>query len=630
MENKEHKIGLLLRVSTKVQEEEGTSLEVQEQMGRELSEKLGLEPIIFNEGSQSSFRVEIEERIKLVELLDEISNNQINNIWVLNTDRLGRNSQSWFSIYKILISKGVRVYVGKSDKPFDLDNPMDEFIMGILSQISQYDNKLRRMRSVLGKRNSLKNGNTFVGGTKPFGYDVEGKKLVINKEESEGVKEIYKMYSEGKSTMDIKTYMDIKTPFKPKRSKSGWNTGTIQKMLGSPLYKGEQKWEWVENVRGEEKVVDTILVKTPKIIESKDWEYVQMILEDNMRSKDNSKINQTLFDGLLQCKSCEMKLSIKTKSDSIYDLYSCRSVEYKWKNPSKWGTKHKNCTLKKSVRVGTTDKVMIDHLIEILRDSKMVRENFKVKSISPKFEDVDNLKTQTNKKKKYLSEKRKKKEKLEESLVDTEVKILTEEVSKSVGKKMKIRIHELISEVDLEINDLLREINVFDNSSVWIDWLNQMYLEVDSLETLPLSEQKIFVSTYLKKIGVEYVPEIKSHKFHFEFFYPIVEDNIKISGKDKSGRRKYEILDGSTKSILVHKLSNSKNKLPKEEKDRLKQIIIELRVQQSLSLSKICIELNNKGFKTPTKKVWDKSKLSSYIKHMRIDVGKKEGVRITV
>ena len=82
---------------------------------------------------------------------------------------------------------------------------------------------------------------------------------------------------------------------------------------------------------------------------------------------------------------------------------------------------------------------------------------------------------------------------------------------------MKIRIHELISEVDLEINDLLREINVFDNSSVWIDWLNQMYLEVDSLENLPLKEQKQFVSNYLKKVDVEYVSEIQSHKFHFEF-----------------------------------------------------------------------------------------------------------------
>ena len=75
--DKNEKIGLLLRVSTQVQEKDGTSLEVQEKTGRKLSEKLGLEPIVFNEGSQSSFKVEIEERIKLVELLDEIENNKI-------------------------------------------------------------------------------------------------------------------------------------------------------------------------------------------------------------------------------------------------------------------------------------------------------------------------------------------------------------------------------------------------------------------------------------------------------------------------------------------------------------------------------------------------------------------------
>jgi site-specific DNA recombinase len=230
-----NKLGILLRVSTKGQEEDGTSLEVQEQLGRKMSERLGYEPVIFNEGSQSSFKVNIEERLKLVELLDEIQNNRINDIWVYNTDRLGRNSDSWLTIYKILLNKGVRVFVGSNEKPYDLDNSMDEMVMGFLSLISQYDNKLRRMRSVLGKRNSLKNGNTFVGGTKPFGYDVKGKKLVINKEESECIKEIFKMYSDGKSTMDIKTYLDIKTSFRPKRSNSGWNIGTIQKMLGNTL-----------------------------------------------------------------------------------------------------------------------------------------------------------------------------------------------------------------------------------------------------------------------------------------------------------------------------------------------------------------------------------------------------------
>lgn len=620
--DKNEKIGLLLRVSTQVQEKDGTSLEVQEKTGRKLSEKLGLEPIVFNEGSQSSFKVEIEERIKLVELLDEIENNKISNIWVFNTDRLGRNSQSWLSIYKILLYKGVKVYVGNSDKPYDLDNPLDEFIMGILSQISQYDNKLRRMRSVLGKRNSLKSGNTFVGGTKPFGYDVDGKKLVLNKEESECVKEIYQMYKNGKSTMEIKTYLDIKTPFKPKRSKNGWNTGTIQKMLGSTLYRGEQKWEWKERVRGEEKIVDTIILKTPKIIPIKLWDEVQKILEIKNLHKDNSKKNQTLFDGLLHCKSCNMKLSIKTKSDSMYDLYSCRSVEYKWKNPEKWGKRHDDCTLKRSVRVGSTDKVMIEHLIHILKESKRVRENFKVKSISPKFKDIENIKKETNLKRKYLSEKRKNKEKLEESLVDTEVKILTDEVSKSIGKKMKVRIYDLIDEVELQIRDLEREISVLGKSDEWIDWLNQMYLEVDSLETLPLEKQKVFVSNYLKKVDVEYLKEIQSHKFHFEFLYPIVEDEIKISGKDKSGRRKYEILDGSTKSILVHKVSTSKNKIPQSEKDIIDRTIVKLRVEKSLSLKQTCIELNELGYRTPTKKQWDKPKLSSYIKHMKLDVGK--------
>lgn len=621
MSNKE-KIGLLLRVSTKVQETDGTSLDVQKKMGLKLSKELGFEPIIFNEGSQTSFRVEIEERVVLVELLDEIKKGNIHHIWVFNSDRLGRNSNSWFSIYKILLDCGVKIYVGTSKKPFDLEFPIDELNMGILSLVSQYDNRLRRMRSVLGKRNSLKSGNTFVGGTKPFGYDVRKKMLVVNDEESKVVKKMYEMYSSGKSTMDIKYYLDVKTDFEPKRSKNGWNLGTIQKMLGSSLYKGEQKWEWKEKVRGEFKVVDVIKIKTPKIIPIKLWNDVQKKLEKNNINQDNRKKNHTLFDGLMYCKSCNTKLSIRTKSDSIYDLYSCRIVEYKWKNPQKWETKHKNCSLKKSVRVGSTDEVMISHLIGILKESKRVRENFKLKSLTPKFEDIGNVKKEKTKKEKYLSEKKRYKEKLEESIVDTEVKIITSEVSKSVGKKMKERINLLISEVEQQIYDLEREIGVLGKSKEWIDWLNQMYLEVESLETLPMEQQRTFVRNYLKRIDVEYVPSIKSHRFHFEFLYPIVEDGIRMVGKGKSGRREYDILDGSTKSILEHKQSNSKHKISVEEKDVLDKIISKLRVEESLSLSRVCEELNSKGFKTPTNKTWDKPKLSSYIKHMKIDVGK--------
>ena len=172
-------IGILLRVSSDIQQTDGGGLEVQKNLGLQMSKKLGLKPIIFNEGSQSSFQIELEERIVLVEMLDELQKGTIKNIWVYNSDRLGRSTQSWWSIYKVLLDSGTKVYIGSSPKPYDLDNPIDEFQMGILSLVSQYDNKLRRMRSVMGKRNSLKSGNTYVGGTKPFGYDVKNKKSRI-------------------------------------------------------------------------------------------------------------------------------------------------------------------------------------------------------------------------------------------------------------------------------------------------------------------------------------------------------------------------------------------------------------------------------------------------------------------
>jgi DNA invertase Pin-like site-specific DNA recombinase len=329
-------IGILLRVSSDIQQTDGGGLEVQKNLGLQMSKKLGLKPIIFNEGSQSSFQIELEERIVLVEMLDELQKGTIKNIWVYNSDRLGRSTQSWWSIYKVLLDSGTKVYIGSSPKPYDLDNPIDEFQMGILSLVSQYDNKLRRMRSVMGKRNSLKSGNTFVGGTVPFGYSVENKKLVPNEGEVTVLQKVFEMYRDGTSTVLIKLFLDTKTEYKPKRSKGGWNLGTIQKMLGNSLYKGVQKWEWKEMISGKPKVVETILLKTPKIISTKLWDEVQLKLLQNQKYRDSEKTYNSLLDGLLFCKSCCVILSSKEKESIPNPLYSCRSVEYKWKNPQKW------------------------------------------------------------------------------------------------------------------------------------------------------------------------------------------------------------------------------------------------------------------------------------------------------
>ena len=616
-------IGILLRVSSDIQQNEGGGLEVQKNMGLEMSKKLGYKPIIFNEGSQSSFKVEINERVKLVELLDEVQRGTIKNIWVFNTDRLGRNTQSWMSIYKVLIEYGVKVFVGTSPKPFDLDNPLDNLNMNMLSLISQYDNQLRRMRSVMGKRNSLKNGNTFVGGTKPFGYDVKKKSLVPNEGEKKVLNKIFRMYRDRKSTVEIKNYLDTHTEYLPKRSKSGWNLGTIQKMLGNPLYKGSQKWEWKEVIGGKTKVVDTIIIKTPQIVPTKLWEEVQLKLIENQRNRNVEKKNISLLDGLVYCKSCGVRLSVKGGKSRTNHLYSCRSVEYKWKDPIKWGDKHKNCSLKKSLRMKETDELILHHLINIIKESKGIRENYKVKNLNPKFDEVKNLKKELEKRTKYINEKKRVYKGYEKNLIDIEVGILTNQYEKNRGKLMIDKISKMMEDVNSEIQKLERELSVYQNSTDWIDWLNQMFLEVESVKGYSLENQQKFLNQYLEKVNVEYLETVKSHKLEFEFKYPIVDDKLSQFGVDKDGKRTYQVEDGSkTSTFVVPVLNSYKSKVGNEEKEELDRLISKLKVEDSLSLNEICKELNDRGYRTPTNKIWNKSNLSIYIKRMKVDVGK--------
>ncbi len=617
------KIGILLRVSSEIQQTDGGGLEVQKKMGLEMSKKLGLTPVVFDEGSQSSFQVELEERIVLVELLDEISKGNIQNIWVYNTDRLGRSTQSWWSIYKVLLDGGVKVYIGSSTKPYDLDNPIDEFQMGILSLVSQYDNKLRRMRSVMGKRNSLKSGQTFVGGTIPFGYDVVHKRLVPNEIEVKVLNKVFQMYRDGKTTIDIKVFLDTKTELLPKRSKEGWNLGTIQKMLGNSLYKGIQKWEWKEMVSGKPKIVETILLKTPQIVPTKLWDEVQTKLKENQKNRNVEKSIDTLLDGLIFCKSCGVKLSVKGGESRVNHLYSCRSVEYKWKNPMKWGKKHENCSLKRSLRVNETDTLILNHIIQIIKESKRIREDYKIKNLNPKFEEVKTITKELEKRTKYLNEKRKVFKGFESNMIDLEVQILTNQIERGKGKRMVEKISEMMKDVDSEIKRLESEMWIYENTSSWIDWLNRMYLEIDGITTQSLEKQKGFLNRYLQRVNVEYLIKEQSHKLEFEFKFPIIDDSITKEGIDPSGKRVYRIEEGTNKTSM--KIGFEKSYKPKQTLDfrnKLNNRISELRVRDSLSLNEVSVILNKEGYRTSTKKDWNKSNLSIYIKRMGFELGK--------
>ena len=607
------KIGILLRVSSKPQEDDGNGLDIQKEYGLKIAKELNMEPVIFNEGAQSSFSAEVNERVKLVELLDAIDRGEIQNLYCFNLDRLGRTTKSWWSIFTLLEKNGTQLFIGNSTNAYDLDSSQDKFILTLLNAVATYDNELRSMRSKLGKRNALKRGQTYVGGTPPFGYDVtKDKNLKKNKEQAEALNVIFNMYANGKSTQDIKSYLDFSTTHKPARALA-WNIGSISKMLGNELYNGRQIWEWKENIKGKRKIVETIKIKTPKIIDNKLFKDVQKVIALNTPS-NTVNLPTTIFDGLLLCNSCGAKLTLSNNGKSGNSHYRCPSSNYAWKNPEKWKERNEKCTLKKSCLVESTEEHLLTHLKNLLKNSSTIKHDFRLEQLKGKIADVEQIRKEQNNLVVSVNKMKREVLNLQENLVEIDVKILVKDFTQIHGSKMKEKIKERIDINTSKIEDLNKKIEVTNQSGKWIDWLNNLYLSIDKIDDNTLEEKRIFASTHLKHIKVEYDKKTLSHKFNYEFIYPIIDDDyVKLP---KSGKfPEYKVISGVAKTTSSNPYYKKRERTPRLKQEELIKAITKLRGEDKLSLRETSEKLNSKNLLTPTNLNWNKTRLSTYIRN---------------
>ena len=144
------------RVSTSSQEEEGTSLETQLELGVQRAEKLGMDQKVWNEGGRSSSKDDLSNRPVLTDLLQKVDDGEVQHLYVWNTDRLSRNLNTWGMIRFKLIKNDVTLHTPTGKQV--LSDPQTNLMLGILSEISQYDNQLRTERFRLGKLKRIRQG----------------------------------------------------------------------------------------------------------------------------------------------------------------------------------------------------------------------------------------------------------------------------------------------------------------------------------------------------------------------------------------------------------------------------------------------------------------------------------------
>jgi site-specific DNA recombinase len=133
------------------------------------------------------------ERPAVKRLMADLKQGLIDIVVVYKVDRLTRSLADFAKIVEILDGHGAS-FVSVTQQ-FNTTTSMGRLTLNVLLSFAQFEREVTGER-IRDKIAASKRKGMWMGGTTPFGYDVNDRKLVVNEAEAETVRSIYRRYIE--------------------------------------------------------------------------------------------------------------------------------------------------------------------------------------------------------------------------------------------------------------------------------------------------------------------------------------------------------------------------------------------------------------------------------------------------
>lgn len=232
-----------------------------------------------------------------------------------SVSRFARNTVDSLTTVRKLKDKGVEVFFEK-ENIWTLDSK-GELLITIMSSLAQEESRSISENVTWGQRKRFADGKVNMPFKNFLGYDRGSDGTpVINPEQAETVRRIYRHYLEGMSIPQIAASLEADGILTPRR-KHKWSHTTIQSILTNEKYKGDallQKSYIVDFLTKEVKpnhgevpqyyVTDS----HPAIIDPETWELVHYELAKNT----NQGRRERAFTGMVYCTHCGSAYGSKT------------------------------------------------------------------------------------------------------------------------------------------------------------------------------------------------------------------------------------------------------------------------------------------------------------------------------
>ncbi len=170
-------------------------------------------------------------------MISDALNGKIDLILTKSVSRFARNTVDTLTTVRLLKDKDVEVYFEK-ENIYTMDSK-GELLITIMSSLAQEESRSISENVTWGIRKSFADGKVMLPYKRFLGYDKGEDGLpVINEEEAAIVRQIYRLFLEGKTPYTISKYLTeqcVPTP----GGQSMWCMNTIKSILNNEKYKGD-------------------------------------------------------------------------------------------------------------------------------------------------------------------------------------------------------------------------------------------------------------------------------------------------------------------------------------------------------------------------------------------------------
>jgi len=424
------------RVSTDLQtEKDFSSCESQEQKIRSFIDSQNKWQV-FKVYSDPGFTGANTKRPGLKALMEDVKQGKIDIILSNKIDRLTRSPKDFYQLVEIF-NKYKTDFISITER-FDTSTPAGRLLRNIMLTFAEFERELTSERTKDKALERAKKGMCG-GGSAPFGYKKENKKLIVNKKEAEIIRLIFETYVETGSIG--KVYNLLKEKNIKNRNGKHFRKPNIAYMLRNVVYCGK--------IKHNEDIYQGI---HQSIISEELFELAQKT--HKKRIKKFKVYKKYLFGGLINCKNCGSKMTPcfvnKWSKGRLkrYYYYRCTSTHHKdWKT----------CPVKQ-INSDRLEKYILENLERISLDKNYV-ENLVFKLNSSNDISSNHVARKNESIPQAGFELTKKLPKLESEIVFSILKSFLEFLLKRKGSERNILARKFIEKIIYDKEDI--EISLF-------------------------------------------------------------------------------------------------------------------------------------------------------------------------